>query len=211
VSLLITERDTMIVRQWFEPYKYATKQMIEKAFLKNSIYAYNIATKRLLEMRKEGYITVTRDSRTNKNIYMLNEKEVKPPSEHRLIILNVLAEMMYMGFQIEHFEVEKHWIHEKGKLVYSDGFVIFTMDNRRYHYFIEVHRSNNINNLEKYDGLFDTGVVQKWYEESGYNKDFYPKRILLISDREFKKPIELKHCQVIQLNERLDDFYKVLI
>jgi hypothetical protein len=201
----------MIVREWFEPYKYATKTMIEKAFLKNKTYAYNIATKRLLEMRKADYIKVYRDDRTNKNIYYLNEKDIKLPSEHRMIILNVLAEMKYMGFQVEHFEVEKHWIHEKGKLVYSDGFVIFTMDNRRYHYFIEVHRSNNVNNLEKYDALYDTGVVQKWYEESGYNKDFYPKRILLISDREFKKPVELKHCQVIQLNEKLENFYKVLI
>jgi hypothetical protein len=201
----------MIQREWFEPYKYATKQIIEKVFLKNQSYAYNIATKRLLEMRKADYIKVYRDERTNKNIYYLNEKDIKPPSEHRMIILSVLAEMKYMGFQVEHFEVEKHWIHEKGKLVYSDGFVIFTMDNRRYHYFIEVHRSNNINNLEKYDALYDTGVVQKWYEESGYNKDFYPKRVLLISDREFKKEIELKHCQVIQLNEKLENFYKILI
>jgi hypothetical protein len=201
----------MIVREWFEPYKYATKQIIEKVFLKNQSYSYNIATKRLLEMRKADYIKVDKDRITNKNIYMLNEKDIKPPSEHRMIILNVLAEMKYMGFNVEHFEVEKHWIHEKGKLVYSDGFVIFTMDNRRYHYFIEVHRSNNINNLEKYDLLYDSGIVQKWYEDSGYNKDFYPKRILLISDREFKKEIQLKHCQVIQLNEKLENFYKVLI
>jgi hypothetical protein len=208
---LITDRDKMIVREWFEPYKYATKTMIEKAFLKDRTYAYNIATKRLLEMRKAKYITVDRDLITGKNIYTLVEKDIKPPAEHKLVILNVLAEMKYMGFNIEHFEVEKHWIHDKGKMVYSDGFCIFTMDNRRYHYFIEVHRSNNINNLEKYDMLFDTGVVQKWYEDSGYSKDFYPKRVLLISDREYKKDIELKHCQVIQLDEKLSNFYKVLI
>jgi hypothetical protein len=197
----------MIIRKWFEPYKYATKQIIEKVFLKNQSYSYNIATKRLLEMRKADYIKVYKDRVTNKNIYYINEKDIKPPSEHKLKILETLAEMKYMGFNIEHFEAEKHW----NKLVYSDGFVIFTMDNRRYHYFIEVHRSNNVNNLEKYDGLYDTGVVQKWYEDSGYNKDFYPKRVLLISDREFKKEIELKHCQVIQLNEKLENFYKVLI
>lgn len=208
---MITDRDIMILREWFEPYKYATKTMIEKAFLKDRTYAYNIATKRLLEMKKADYIKVDKDLITGKNIYTLNEKNIKPPSEHRLIILNVLAEMKYMGFNIEHFEIEKHWIHDKGKMVYSDGFCIFTMDNRRYHYFIEVHRSNNINNLEKYDALYNTGVVQKWYEESGYSKGFYPKRILLISDREFKKPIELKYCQVIQLDEKLSNFYKVLI
>jgi hypothetical protein len=211
VSLLITDRDVMIVRDWFELYKYSDIRMIEKVFLKGKQYSYNIARKRLLEMLKAGYIKVERNSVTNKNLYTLNEKDIKPPSEHKMIILSVLAEMKYMGFQIEHFEVEKHWVHDKGKMVYSDGFVIFTMDNRRYHYFIEVHRSNNINNLEKYDSLYDSGIVQKWYEENGYNKDFYPKRILLISDREFKKEIELKHCQVIQLNSKLENFYKILI
>jgi hypothetical protein len=211
VSLLITDRDVMIVRDWFELYKYSDIRMIEKVFLKGKQYSYNIARKRLLEMLKAGYIKVERNSVTNKNLYTLNEKDIKPPSEHKMIILSVLAEMKYMGFQIEHFEVEKHWVHDKGKMVYSDGFVIFTMDNRRYHYFIEVHRSNNINNLEKYDSLYDSGIVQKWYEENGYNKDFYPKRILLISDREFKKEIELKHCQVVQIDEKLSNFYKVLI
>jgi hypothetical protein len=201
----------MIVRDWFELYKYSDIRMIEKVFLKGKQYSYNIARKRLLEMLKAGYIKVERNSVTNKNLYTLNEKDIKPPSEHKMIILSVLAEMKYMGFQIEHFEVEKHWVHDKGKMVYSDGFVIFTMDNRRYHYFIEVHRSNNINNLEKYDSLYDSGIVQKWYEENGYNKDFYPKRILLISDREFKKEIELKHCQVVQIDEKLSNFYKVLI
>jgi hypothetical protein len=211
VSLLITDRDVKWVREWFEQYKYSDIRMIEKVFLKGKQYSYNIARKRLLEMLKAGYIKVDRNPITNKNLYTLNEKDIKPPSEHKMIILSVLAEMKYMGFNIEHFEVEKHWIHDKGKMVYSDGFVIFTMDNRRYHYFIEVHRSNNINNLEKYDSLYDSGIVQKWYEDSGYNKNFYPKRILLISDREFKKEIELKHCQVIQIDEKLNNFYKVLI
>jgi hypothetical protein len=208
---LITDRDTLWVREWFELYKYSDIRMIEKVFLKGKQYSYNIARKRLLEMLKAGYIKVDRNPITNKNLYTLNEKDIKPPSEHKMIILSVLAEMKYMNFQIEHAEIEKHWVHDKGKMVYSDGFVIFTMDNRRYHYFIEVHRSNNINNLEKYDSLYDSGVVQKWYEDSGYSKDFYPKRILLISDREFKKEIELKHCQVIQIDSKLSNFYKILI
>jgi hypothetical protein len=211
--MLITDRDTIWVREWFEPYKYANINMIEKVFLKGKQYSYNIARKRLLEMIKADYIKVNRDSVTNKNLYTLNEKDIKPPSEHKLIILSVLAEMKYMGFNVEHFEVEKHWIHDKGKMVYSDGFCIFTMDNRIYHYFIEVHRSNNINNLEKYDMMHDTGVVQEFYNSMNIPelKNYYPKRVLLISDREFKKEIQLKHCQVIQLDEKLSNFYKILI
>jgi hypothetical protein len=213
VNLLITDRDIKWVREWFELYKYSDIRIIEKVFLKGKQYSYNIARKRLLEMIKADYIKVDRNPITNKNLYTLNEKDIKPPSEHKMIILSVLAEMKYMNFQIEHAEIEKHWVHDKGKMVYSDGFVIFTMDNRRYHYFIEVHRSNNINNLEKYDLLFDSGVVQEFYNSMNVPelKNYFPKRILLISDREFKKEIELKHCQVIQIDEKLSNFYKVLI
>lgn len=210
---MITDRDRLWVREWFEPYKYATLEMIQKVFLKDRQYSYNIARKRLLELKKEGYIKVDRDSVTNRNIYMLNEKDVRFPSEHRLIILNVLAEMKYSGFNVEHFEVEKHWVHNKGKLVYSDAFVIFTMDNRRYHYFIEVHKSNNVSNLEKYDDLYGTGVVQEFYNGLGIPelRNYYPRRVLLVSDREYSKPIELKYCQVIQLDSKLSNFYKILI
>jgi hypothetical protein len=149
---------------------------------------------------------------TNRNVYIFKKDKIKTPSQHRLLILDVLAELKYMGVDVEHFEVEKHWIDDKDKKgVYSDAFAIFTMKGRRYHYFIEVQLSNSGHNLEKYDKLFETGIVQKFYSENGYDKEFYPKRVLLVSDREYAKDILLKHCQVIQLNTKLENFYNVFI
>lgn len=204
---MITDRDYEIVRH-LEQYKYATLSQIEKIFLRQQQYSYNIARKRLIEIRKSNYIKKPyKDPSTNKNIYIYNDDKINPPTQHRILILDVYAEMKYMGFEVEHFEVEKHWIDENSnKKFYSDGLAIFTTDNRRYHYFIEVQTSNNLHNLEKYDALYDTGMVQKFY-----GKDFFPKRILLISDRQYTKPIELKHCQVIQLDCKLSNFFKILM
>lgn len=207
---MIMARDMEIVR-YLEQYDFATLSHIQKIFFPHQQYSYNIARKRLLQIQNNNYIKVERDIATNKNIYIYKKEKMKPPSTHRLLILDVLAELKYMGVDIEHFEVEKHWIDEKNKGVYSDAFAIFTMEGRRYHYFIEVQLSNSGHNLEKYDKLHDTGIVQKFYADNGYDKEFYPKRVLLISDREYQKDILLKHCQVIQLNTKLQNFYKVFI
>jgi hypothetical protein len=207
-------RDMEICR-YIERYDYCTTRQIEKSFFRDQNYSYVLARRRLDQLVKHGYIKVEKDDQNNRNIYVFKKDKMKSPTPHRLIILDVLAEMHYSGFQVEHFEVEKHWIDEKNKGVYSDGFAIFTFDDgkevRRYHYFIEVQTSNNAHNLEKYDKLHDMNLVQKFYLDNGYDKNFFPKRILLISDREYKTDISTQHCQVIQLDTKLNNFYKILM
>jgi hypothetical protein len=75
--MLITDRDMMILRDWFEPYKFATKKMIEKAFLKDNVYGYNIASKRLLEMKKADYIKVQKDKSLIKIFIFIMRKMLK--------------------------------------------------------------------------------------------------------------------------------------
>jgi hypothetical protein len=209
---MITQRDMEIVN-YLERYDFATLKQIQKIFFRHQQYSYHLARKRLLQIQNANYIIKPeRDLATNRNVYIFKKDKIKTPSQHRLLILDVLAELKYMGVDVEHFEVEKHWIDDKDKKgVYSDAFAIFTMKGRRYHYFIEVQLSNSGHNLEKYDKLFETGIVQKFYSENGYDKEFYPKRVLLVSDREYAKDILLKHCQVIQLNTKLENFYNVFI
>jgi hypothetical protein len=201
-NLLITDRDRQIVREWFEPYKHASLAQLEKAFFKEQQYSYNIARRRMLELKKADYIKVHRDSATNRNIYMYNEDKVKPPSYHRMLVLDVLAEMRYQGWNVEVFEIEKYWHDGKYR---SDAFTIFTVNDRRYHMFIEIQTSNNHHHLEKYNDLYKTGAVQQYY-----GKDFFPKRILLVTDRQYSN-IQLDHCQVIQLDTKLNNFATVLL
>ncbi len=160
---MIMDRDMEIVRH-LEKYHYATISQLQKIFFPHQVYSYNIVRKRLEEIEKGGYIRrPKRDHATNRNIYIYNDDKLKYPSQHRILTLDIYAEMKYMGFDIEHFEVEKHWIDDKKRGVYNDAFAVFTMDNRRYHYFIEVQISNNYHNLEKYDKLYEMGLVQQFY------------------------------------------------
>lgn len=198
---MITDRDNEIIKH-FEEYRYATIEQLEKMFFKQQQYSYIIARRRLSKLKEAGFIKVLRDVATNKNIYIYkdNEDKVKIPSLHRIILLDVFSEMKYSGFNIELFEIEKPWIEGKIK---SDGFAIFTINDRRYHFFIEIQLSNNPHNLKKYDELFETGIVQKFL-----GKEFYP-RVLLISDRNYC--VKLEHTQVLNLNLKLDSFSTILL
>jgi len=205
VNILIVERDNRIIREWFEPYKYGTIKQIEKAFFREQQYSYEIARKRLLEMGKAGLIKIFKDVTTNRNIYVINYKEtskrIKAPTLHTIITLDVLAEMLYNGFTIEEFTTNKEWLGGKVK---SDGFVIFTIKNRRYHFFIETQYGRPDTNLKKYDYLYESREVQNYL-----GKNHFP-RILLIDDRQHRN-IDVKYTQVVQLDTKLNQFPSILL
>ena len=203
MSLLITNRDYNIIRH-FETYKFATISQLEKIFFKEQQYSYNIARRRLGAIKEANYIKFHRDIETNKNIYIWNDNKIRPPSYHRMLVLDILAELNYIGLNIEKFDVEKEWMNGK---VRSDAFTVFTLNNnekRRYHFFVEIDLSNNYHNLKKYDVLYESGEVQKYL-----NKAFFP-RVLLITDRNYRD-VKLKHTKVISINTKLDMFSSILI
>jgi hypothetical protein len=53
---LITDRDRLIMRTHFEPYKYATIEQIRCIFFPRQKNGYNIARRRLGTLREAGYI-----------------------------------------------------------------------------------------------------------------------------------------------------------
>lgn len=197
---MITERDHKIIR-FIEEYRFSSIQNLEKIFFKDREYSYNIARRRLNEIRKAGYVKMYRDVETNKNIYLWNDPKIKPPSTHSRILINLLAEMHYNGLNVEIFKTEKHWMGGKIK---SDAFTIFKIEGRRYHFFVEVHLSNNPSSLERYDDLYKTREVQEFL-----GKDFFP-RVLLISDRNYNLS-NLKYTKVVQLNTKLNPFASLLL
>jgi hypothetical protein len=201
MDLMITDRDNTIIKNWFEPYHYATIEQLEKVFFKEQQYSYNICRKRLYEMRKAEFINVYKDIALNKNIYTYNNKKIKPPTYHMLKLLDVLAEMIYLGFNIEYFDHDVSWMNNT---VLSDGFIIFTVNNRRYHFFIELQFSNNSHNLEKYDRLYSSGEVQKFL-----NKSFFP-RILFVTDRQFTN-LNVHKTDVITIDTKLKGLASILI
>jgi len=201
MNTLITDRDKQIILH-LEKYRYATIEQLEKIFFRHQKNSYNIARRRLVEIKKAGYVKSIRDIETNKVVYIYNDGKSKAPDRHRLIALDVLANLHYQGFNVKTYEVEKFW--QDGK-IRTDAFTVFTLENtkNRYQYFIEVHLSNNDPNLEKYDVLYKTKEVQEYL-----GRDVYP-RILLISD--MKVYYNIENSKVIQLDTKLNEFASIIL
>lgn len=202
---MITDRDRKIILH-LEKYKFATIEQLEKIFFKHQKNSYNIARRRMAEIRNAGYAKSVRDIETNKVIYIYDDGKGKliVPDRHRLIVLDVLANLHHQGFNVQKFEIEKVW--QDGK-IRSDAFTVFTIDNEnaknRYQYFVEVHLSNNECNLEKYDRLYETKEVQDYL-----GRDVYP-RILLVTDRASGYGIE--HSKIVRLNTKLEEFATIIL
>lgn len=199
---MIMDRDREIIL-YLEKYKYATIDQIQKIFFKWQTHSYVIARRRMAEIRNAGYVKSIRDNELNKMVYIYNDGKIKPPDRHRLLILDVLANLHYNGFKVQTFEVEKFW---QNGAIRSDGFTVFTLESntkRRFQYFIEVQLSNNDCNLEKYDILYRTGEVQKYL-----GRDIYPK-LLLVTDRDINTICN--SCSVVKLNTKLDEFVNIIM
>ena len=198
VITLIVERDKLAIKHT-ERFGFITLEQFQKIFIPDKNCSYQIASRRLLQIRNAGYVNVARDKATNKNVYVY--KGNKLPSAHRIKVLDVYAELIKNGCNVVKFEVEKFWCNGR---IRSDGFVIFTIKDVRYHFFIEVQLANHYHNLEKYDELYKTGEVQDYLQ-----KDHFP-RVLFISDTDYGD-INLRYTKVLQLGLDLCQFAMIFI
>lgn len=200
---MITKRDKAILNYMCE-YKYATIKQLEKIFFKEQQYSYNIARRRMERLVQAGYVKTHKLDTNGKIVYILNDSEEKinPPSLHRLLVLDVLAELHYLGMDVQEFCVEKSWMDGQ---VRSDAFIVVDILDRRYRFFVEVHISNNKHNLDKYSKLYETGEVQGYISSNKY------PRVLLITDRSYKNLDCIENVDVVRVDTDLDGLVKAFL
>lgn len=195
---MITERDKEII-EYFAKYKYATINQLEKIFFRDAQYSYNICRRRLRELRFKEYIKVEKNVEINKNIYMLNRDFITMPGTETIIALDVYAKLKELDFNIVDFQINKSW-GDSG--IKSKAFFIFTVENRRYTFFLEVNNLKKELDLEKYVKLRESGEVQKYL-----SRDFFPK-IMVLSDVDIEGYKDLKMTKV---NTNLSNIAHILI
>lgn len=197
----ITDRDNEMLKH-MKFFGFLNLRQAQKIFFPEADCSYQIASRRLLALKHAGFVEVGRDEYSNQNIYIPKGEKAKFPSQHRIKVLDVYAQLKHDNCcKVKKFEIEKFW--DNGN-VRSDGFVIFSINNILYRFFIEVQLSNNEHNLKKYDKLFKTGEVQTYINDSKF------PRVLLISDTDYGN-IHLQHTEVIQLKTNLQDIAKIYI
>lgn len=196
---MITDRDKELIEH-FMKYKYATISQLEQIFFKDAQYSYNICRRRLKELRFNNYIKVEKNTEINKNIYMLNRDNVKLPSTETIMALDVYAKLKELDFNIVDFKVNKSW-GETG--IKTKGFFIFTVEKRRYSFFLEINNLKNEIDFEKYLRLKESGEVQKYL-----NRDFFPK-LMILTDYNIENKIN--EINTVEIKTNLSNLAHILI
>jgi hypothetical protein len=195
-----TSRDMRILTH-FDNHLYGSIEQIQKLFFEDTKSGYIIANRRLKKLKEMGYLENSMDLTSNRLIYRKKHPKVKPPSYHRVLILDAYSQLSALGYDVKYFKAEKEWLGGKFR---SDGFIVINAIDRIYRFFMEVQLSNHDPNLSKYDELLSTGVVQK-----EFNCKINPN-VLLISDKHYED-MNVNQCRIIQVPTNFNQLSKFLM
>lgn len=199
---MITERDIKVLKH-IEKYGFITIQQTKDMFY-NTASGYDMARRRLNKLVASNYLKVSRNTDTNEKIfYEGNYKEIKL---HRMLLMNYYSKLVNNKVKIIHFEKEKYWNHGEIK---SDGFCIFEFGDYLFYQLIEVCVSNNDQNLNKYEKIYDSNEIQNTCKSIADKSEVMFPRLIVIDKVKHKKPIELPRIDTVVLNFELSDVGKV--
>lgn len=133
---MITKRDRDILI-WIERYRSITINQCAKIFFTNNKEAYDQARKRLRHLNKEGLIRRYRKDPRSEVVYFMDKKL----KTHDLKIFDVVAQFIYLGWEIEEFEKEYAFNLRDRKYI-SDAKIIFTKDNKKIPVILEIDYSH---------------------------------------------------------------------
>lgn len=145
---MLTDKDKDVLRH-IETFKFVTIKQVQKLFYNELNHGYDYARKRLNKLVEAKYIKKYKDYSTNQLIFLDPEAKTRP-SYHRVIVLDLYAELVSMGAEFEYFNVEEQWLNGA---IRSDSYMIYTYEGYRYYDAVEVNLNKNKLNMNKYNEL----------------------------------------------------------
>jgi DNA-binding Lrp family transcriptional regulator len=161
-----------------------------------------VARRRLKQLFDAGYIKRVRADILAQYVYYYEKKPQRFP--HWLKIADFYLALKGLGVKIEMFEVEK----KVGDCIPDAVYHITRMiGDTPYHLvgFLEVHRSNNPFNTQKYDKLFDNEAA--WKDELGFKK--FPN-VVIIEEKPAIVKLAKKPIRYIKINGKLSNIREIL-
>lgn len=129
-----------------------TIEQANKIFFRTK-YGYDTAKRRLRKLKEEGFLKVSKDFLTQKNVYYTYKK----PSSHKIMLLNLYAEMINLEVEIVHFENEFKLLDKK-----ADALFVTKYKGIAKIILVEIDINNKTKDT-KYKKIFESGEVQKVY------------------------------------------------
>lgn len=168
--MYLTARDKQILR-FIEEYKSITINQAAKIFFNNCKQSYYQARKRLKQLSDNKYIKRYRADMKSECVYYLEKKL----SAHDLKVLDVYAELINLGADIDYFKQE-YTIPTKIKEYRADALIEFTYQEYFYPMLIEIDYTHFTSNKKLLD-IYNSNYFQNKYKK--YDDDIFPTVLIL--------------------------------
>lgn len=189
---MITDRDRAIL-EFLREYKFITLEQLQKVFFKDSKQGYNIARRRMQALLELGYVCSAKSKLNKKNVYIINDPlvKIKMPDEVDLILLNLLSELLYLGFDVKKFTMQT-----ENKRKFGNGFARIQKSNSTLNLIIDVQVTNLNHNL----GSFDFKSHSKVKKEFSTLDECM---VLIVSDKIYYDLDDTEDFKVRQISTKL--------
>lgn len=148
---MITKRDREIISFIYD-FGFITIQQCSKIFYRNCISAYDLARRRLSKIEANGnYIKSKQNTETKQILYVPKDSSLKGISIHDKLIIDYLAELYYLGADIENCFIEKNYDG-----VIPDAVIVFTLGSYRYYQILEIQLRHDIVDISRYEKALQT-------------------------------------------------------
>jgi len=197
---MITENDRKILRH-IEDYKFITIDQARQIAYPAMKRGYEYARTRLQRLAKiEKRLKIIRNTALKLNLFIDINADVKkiPNSPHKIYLMDFYCKLIENKVNVERFDTEKEWSNGKYR---SDAICIYSYGGFRFKNIIEVNKSNNTLDLERFDEVVD---------EIKQECDGQIPRMILIDGRTHRK-YNTKVYPIIRVDYNMNNFPQIFL
>lgn len=200
-----------MILEFIDQYGFITIKQTQKIFYKQHKRGYECARLRLKRLLDLNYVKESQYKITKEYVYQL-KGDTRNIGESRMVALNVYAGIFFLADEVNYFKVEEEW--NNGNKKRSDAHIIFTMNKGKANeymksYCIEVENYYKLS-PDKYDDLYESGVIHEWYKEN-FGAEWFPDVLIVSNGLRTIKPHKYEEYKIINLDYSMEGILQKVI
>jgi hypothetical protein len=163
------------ILNFIDDYGFITSHICANIFFKDNKCSIDLARRCLRKLANNKDIVANKHQYGKELIYQFKKNIV---SDHKYFLLNFYSEIYKQVTEVKYFKLEETWGGRR-----SDAHIIFNNiidgEDSFKSYLIEFDKFHKTNPTEKYNEIYDSGLVQEWYQENQDITDYFPDVIII--------------------------------
>ena len=195
-----------------QDYGFITIKQSGRIFYKGKSTGGEVARRQLNKLCEMNELERYKDMVFNEYIYVTKNTN-KTISFHKIVSMNLYSEIYEFADNIDYFKLDEYWKIDSNKKRFSDCHIVFTMNkgtDKEYKkaFFIEIDKYHKTDG-NKYEEIYNSKIVHKWYEEN-MGAEYFPD-ILIIDSIGDKAKINNGKYSIIYIDFNFDNLLQKVI